>query len=111
MNLNNNILSIPVDLPLILRIFPMTDADFSTLRERLPEMMDAISPIIENFIDVFSLIAPSAQDINLYNIPANIKKVIKLITSFNECFSLSVTFQPSFLYSPKNIVWFFKKNL
>ena len=82
----------------------MTDADFSTLRERLPEMMDAISPIIENFIDVFSLIAPSAQDINLYNIPANIKKVIKLITSFNECFSLSVTFQPSFLYAPKNTV-------
>ena len=89
----------------------MTDADFSTLRERLPEMMDAISPIIENFIDVFSLIAPSAQEINLYNIPSNIKKVIKLITAFNECFSLSVSFQPSFYTPLKTLFDFSKKNL
>ena len=93
-----------VDMPLPLRIFPLTDSEFAALRNKLPEMMDAISPVIENFIDVFSVIAPKAQDINLYNIPSNIKKVMKLITTFNECFSLSVTFQPSFLYSrdPKN---------
>ena len=100
-------------MPLILRIFPMTDADFSTLRTHLPEMMDAISPIIENFIDVFSLIAPKVTEINLYDIPSNIKKVMKLITSFNECFSLSLTFQPSFLYTSasKNTVWFFKNSI
>ena len=91
--------SIPVDMPLLLNIMPMTDADFSTMRTHLPKMMDAISPIIENFIDVFSPLVPRAQDIPLNEIPATIKKVIKLITAFNECFSLSVTFQPSLLYS------------
>ena len=80
----------------------LTDSEFDALRSRLPEILEAVGPLFENFIEASGISSVVPGHFNYFSIfdgPSIVKRFLKVSTALTQLVSFSVSVRPTLFFN------------